>query len=214
MASATLHYIYDPLCGWCYGSSPLVHAARTVEGLGFRMHGGGMLAGAARQLVTSGLRDFILTHVPRVTALTGARFGEKYTDGLLRDPSAMLDSEPSTAAVLAAEAVAGRGLELLKRIQHAHYQEGARVVERKELVSLAVDIGLDSAAFEAELSRMIGAIVRTHIDDSRRLLARVGGQGFPTFALEHNGRMEMLDTSRFLKDPEAWRRALETRVSR
>jgi putative protein-disulfide isomerase len=26
----TLHYIFDPLCGWCYGAAPLVAAARTV----------------------------------------------------------------------------------------------------------------------------------------------------------------------------------------
>ena len=25
--SATLHYVYDPLCGWCYGAEPLVWAA-------------------------------------------------------------------------------------------------------------------------------------------------------------------------------------------
>lgn len=30
---ATLHYIFDPLCGWCYGAAPLVEAARTVPGL-------------------------------------------------------------------------------------------------------------------------------------------------------------------------------------
>ena len=23
-----LHYIYDPLCGWCYGAKPLVQAAQ------------------------------------------------------------------------------------------------------------------------------------------------------------------------------------------
>ncbi|MEG1327174.1 MAG: DsbA family protein, partial [Janthinobacterium sp.] len=26
----TLHYIFDPLCGWCYGAAPLVEAARAV----------------------------------------------------------------------------------------------------------------------------------------------------------------------------------------
>ncbi|MFS8609698.1 MAG: DsbA family protein, partial [Gammaproteobacteria bacterium] len=39
--SAVLHYIYDPLCGWCYGAEPLAAAARDVEGLDFRMHAGG-----------------------------------------------------------------------------------------------------------------------------------------------------------------------------
>ena len=46
MNTATLHYIYDPLCGWCYGSAPLVKAARAV--LSVRPHGGGMMTGARR----------------------------------------------------------------------------------------------------------------------------------------------------------------------
>ncbi|MCF3992670.1 DsbA family protein, partial [Pseudomonas aeruginosa] len=27
MNDLTLHYLYDPLCGWCYGASPLLAAA-------------------------------------------------------------------------------------------------------------------------------------------------------------------------------------------
>lgn len=213
MNGTTLHYIYDPLCGWCYGFSPLVHAAREVDGLTIRMHGGGMLAGHARQLVTAGLREFIMTHVPRVTAMTKARFGEAYTEGLLRDPTAMLDSEPATAAVLAAEGIARRGLDMLKRIQNAHYLDGARVVERKELIGLGADIGLDSAAFEAEFARMLGTIVQSHIEESRRLLVRVGGQGFPTFALEKNGRFEIVEMSRWLDQAGAWEAALSAKVA-
>jgi putative protein-disulfide isomerase len=213
MTSTTLHYIYDPLCGWCYGFSPLIHTARSVRGLTIRMHGGGMLAGHARQLVTAGLREFIMTHVPRVTAMTKARFGEAYTEGLLRDPTAMLDSEPATAAVLAAEGIAGRGLDMLKRIQTAHYLDGARVVERKELIGLGADIGLDGAAFEAEFARMLGTIVQSHIEESRRLLTRVGGQGFPTFAWEKNGRFEIVEMSRWLDQAGAWEAALSAKVA-
>jgi putative protein-disulfide isomerase len=211
---AVLHYIYDPLCGWCYGSSSLVEAARRVAGLRVVMHGGGMLVGGARQLVTGQLREFILEHVQRIRTLTGQHFGEPFTDGLLRDPTAMLDSEPATAAILAAEAVEpGRGADLLVRIQKAHYHDGWRVAERKELVGLATDIGLHSVAFEEQLTRNLGAIVQSHIADSRRLLARAGGQGFPTFALEINGTLQRLDNGPWLKQPEGWRTALEAKLA-
>jgi putative protein-disulfide isomerase len=214
MTKSVLHYIYDPLCGWCYGSSSLVQAALSVEGLGFAMHGGGMLAGAARQLVTGRLRELVLEHIRRITALTRQPFSEAYTKGLLGDPTAMLDSEPSTAAILAAHAVAGRGPEMLARIQKAHYVDGWRLVERKELVSLATEIGLDSAAFESQFTRMLGTIVQSHIAESRSLLSRVGGQGFPTFVLELNGSLHTLDNSRWMGKPDGWRAALEAKVSR
>ena len=39
VSPATLHYIYDPFCGWCYAAAPLVKAAREI--LPVRLHGGG-----------------------------------------------------------------------------------------------------------------------------------------------------------------------------
>jgi len=40
--NAVLHYIYDPLCGWCYGAEPLVWAASKVDGLALQLHAGGL----------------------------------------------------------------------------------------------------------------------------------------------------------------------------
>ena len=45
MSRPTLHYIFDPLCGWCYGASPLIEAARHVNGLDIALHAGGLMTG-------------------------------------------------------------------------------------------------------------------------------------------------------------------------
>ena len=37
MADAVLHYIHDPLCGWCYAASPLVAAARQMPAMERRL---------------------------------------------------------------------------------------------------------------------------------------------------------------------------------
>ncbi|HCQ45679.1 MAG TPA: protein-disulfide isomerase, partial [Achromobacter sp.] len=116
----TLHYIFDPLCGWCYGAAPLVDAARDIAGLHVAPHGGGMMTGGNRQPVTDALRRYVMPHDERIAGLTGQVFGRDYFDGLLRDSGAVFDSEPPTTAILAAEQLDGRGLDLLKRLQHAH----------------------------------------------------------------------------------------------
>jgi putative protein-disulfide isomerase len=213
MSTATLHFIYDPLCGWCYGSAPLMQAAREIGGLRIALHGGGMMAGPGRQLASEELRRFVLEHVGRITGLTGQPFGEAYTDGLLRDRTAMLDSEPPTAAILAVEAAAGRGADMLARLQNAHYVDGRGLSDRTTLASLAEDIGIDRAAFDAELSKALGSAVQSHMMESRRLLSRVGGQGFPTFALETPRGLAMLDSSAWLGKPAQWRAALEARLA-
>jgi putative protein-disulfide isomerase len=213
MSTATLHYIYDPLCGWCYGSAPLVKAAREIGGLRFVLHGGGMMAGSARQLASQSLRAFVLQHIERITAMTAQPFGAAYTDGLLRDNTAMLDSEPPTAAILAVEAVAGRGADLLAHLQKAHYVNGRGLSDRAALAAMAEEIGIDRAAFESEFSRALGSTVQAHMADSRRLLARVGGEGFPTFALETRRGFAMFDSAGFLGKPAEWRAALEARLA-
>jgi len=212
--SPVLHYFYDPLCGWCYASHPLIEAVRTVPGLVIQMHPGGMLAGVNRQMTSAPLREFILGHVRRITAMTGQRFTAAYTDQLLSDPTVIFDSEPPTGAILAAVELGCDGLEVLAHIQKAQYLDGRRVCEPATLAELAVELGLDRAAFAERLNYLRSSTVREHIERSRRFMREVGGQGFPTFALETGGRPALLDNAEWLGRPDEWRAEIERRVRR
>ena len=206
--ATTLHYIYDPLCGWCYGAAPLVKAAREVVRV--TPHGGGMMTGARRQTVTPQLRAYVAPHDERIAQLSGQPFGVGYREGLLRDPGAVFDSEPPIAAMLAAEELAGRGLDMLARLQIAHYVDGQRIAERSVLIAVATGIGLDAADFAAALDRQTGAAVQAHIRETRALMTQVGAQGFPSFVLESEGRLQSVDIASFLGRPpdlQAWLRS-------
>lgn len=210
-----LDYVYDPLCGWCYGAAPLVAAARKL--LPVMLHGGGMMAGAQRQPVTPRLRDYVMPHDRRIAQLTGQPFGQAYTEGLLRDSAAVLDSAPPITAVLAADQLAGRGADMLARVQVAHYQQGRRIAEAEQLQALAVELGLDGEAFATCFAALSGAPTQAHIQASRHLLAEVGGGGFPTLVLVQDGhggpaRRERVDVGAHLGQPEAFERWLRERV--
>ena len=201
----TLHYVFDPLCGWCYAAAPLATAARDVPGLRIALHGGGMMTGANRRAITPQWRACVMPHDRRIAQLSGQPFGAGYFDGLLNDTAAVMDSAPPTTAILAAEQLGGRGLDLLHRLQQAHYVEGRRIADADVLGTLAEDIGLDRAAFDAAFASLAGGATDRHFAASRALLAEVGGQGFPTFALEHaEGLSTRLDASAFLGRPDAW----------
>lgn len=199
----TLHYIHDPLCGWCYGAAPLVKVAR--ETLPVVAHAGGMMAGAQRRPVTPELRAFVVSHDRRIAQATGQPFGSAYSDGLMCDARAVLDSAPPITAVLAADSLGQRGLDMLARLQKAHYVEGQRIADVPVLQTLAAGLGLDAAAFAEAYRRFEGAPTLAHIADSRALLNRVGGQGFPTFVLATEGRWQRVDIGPYLGQPEAWR---------
>ncbi|MDR6538185.1 DsbA family protein [Variovorax soli] len=209
MNTSTLHYVFDPLCGWCYAAAPLVQAGRAVPGLAITLHGGGMMTGPNRRTITPQWRDYVLPHDRRIAQLTAQPFGEAYFEGLLRDTKAVMDSEPPTTAILAAETLGGRGLDLLQRLQRAHYVEGRRIADAAVLRELAADIGLDSSAFAAAFEAHAGEPTRGHVAASRALLSRMGGGGFPSFALARgDGGLDRIDASPFLGRPEAWQQHL------
>lgn len=210
MTDATLHYIHDPFCGWCYGAAPLVKAARAVVTV--RAHGGGMMAGARRQHVSAQLRDYVLPHDRRIAQLTGQPFGDAYANGLLRDTTAVFDSEPAIAAVLAGEEVANRGLDLLARLQEAHYVEGLRIADEAVLVEQASALGIDARAFTGALRRALASEVQAHIAATRELMARTGAQGFPTFVLETEAGFTRVDAASFLGQPQRFAEWLRARV--
>jgi len=199
MTMTTLHYLYDPLCGWCYAAAPLVKVAREI--LSVRPHGGGMMAGANRQAVTPQLRAYVRQHDARIAQLTGQRFGPGYVDGLLNDIGTVLDSEPPTAAMLAAEEIAGRGLDMLAQLQITHYVEGRRISERAVLIAVAAELGLDPADFAAAFDRQSGKPVQAHFQETRALMAEVGAQGFPTLLLQSKDGLQILDFAAYLARP-------------
>lgn len=215
MTTHTLHYIFDPLCGWCYGVAPLVKVARAVKGLSIALHGGGMMVGNHRRTIDAQWRGHVIEHDARIAAMTGQPFGDAYINGLLLDTTAVMDSAPPTCAILAAQKLAGRGLDMLHLIQVAHYQHGKRVADLPVLEALALELGLSAPPFSAEMQAIDGEILNQHIAESRALLAQLGGRGFPTFALENNvGQLQVLDAGHYLGDVPAWQEMLLRSVTR
>lgn len=194
--TATLHFIYDPLCGWCYCAEPLVNAAEKVAGLAVRLHGGGLWPEPTILPMES--RAYIRQMDERAARISGQPYGKAYLEGLLPDPTMTLESRPTTAAVLAAEDMAGSGLAMLRGIQHAHYERGLRVVEPAVLRQIAEEIGLDGAAFE---SRRKQVAVDQHISNTRRFMHQIGAGGFPAFVLEAGDEWLAVPHQRYASDP-------------
>ena len=206
MSKSTLHYIYDPMCGWCYGAAPLIEAAREMIGAPgvIEAHAGGMMMGAQRRAITPELRRYVNEADQRIAHLSGQPFGTGYKDGLLNDTGAVLDSEPPITAILAAEQVSSQGLALLARIQKAHYVEGRRVAERQVLADLAAGIGIDRAAFKDACGELAGAPTREHVIGTRTLMNQLGASGFPSLAIEHDGNFTRVELAPYLGRADAW----------
>ena len=163
------------------------------------------MTGPNRQPVTPALRQFVLKHDMRIAELSGQPFGQDYREGLLRQDGVMFDSEPPITAILAA---GPKGMAMLERIQRAHYVEGRRISDKAVLMELAAELGIDATEFRDEFERFSGKPTMDHIAESRALLDRVQGAGFPTFAFERDGQFKRIGSSPFLGRVKEWKEAL------
>ncbi|AAQ60605.1 putative protein-disulfide isomerase, contains CxxC motif [Chromobacterium violaceum] len=206
-----LHYFYDPLCGWCYGASPLLQAVAALPGVSVEMHAGGMLDESEGRTITPDWRSYVMPHDKRIAQMSGQPFGDAYYDGLLNDIGAPLASNPAIAAVLAADTLGIAPLAMLARIQRAHYQEGRRIAEFAVLSELAVELGADAGAFQAAW-QPAREDAEKHIDDTRRRMGQLGLRGFPSAVLEQDGRLERLELSGWFGKPAQLAAALAERL--
>lgn len=202
-----LHYIADPLCGWCFGAAPLLAASQKVEHLPIQIHLGGLFSAPNNQQVDAAMVRFIMSHHERITQLTGQTPLDKMSQ-LLNSGSAILDSTPPIKACLAAEQAGGNILSYYQALINAHFMDGLRIVEDETLGQIAVECGIDTENFQNAFNALNEAAVVQHINASRALLQTVGGQGFPTFALEQNGQIEILNHQRLFNNPAGWQESL------
>lgn len=208
---ATLHYIYDPLCGWCYAAESLLASAQDAP-LTLRLHAGGLFPRATQ--LPAAMRQHIRTADGRIGEMSGQVFGEAYLDGLLADPATVYDSRPPIAAILVMESLqAGSGPAMLKAIQHAHYRDGRRVVEPAVLAELAAGLGVTRDAFDAAFEKTRGDATHEHLAETHRFMQDVGAQGFPTFVLQRGDSLTRLRHERCYGDPAAFARALASAES-
>ncbi|WP_270827304.1 MULTISPECIES: DsbA family protein [Aeromonas] len=211
MNETTLHYVYDPLCGWCYGAAPLLKAAAAIPELRIELHAGGLWLGGRRQAMGQALRDYVRPHDERIQALTGQPFGERYFNELLLRDGLLLDSEQPIRAILAVTALGGNGLSLLHRIQQSHYRDGIWIGSLEHLTNLAAEQNIGADDFVKAYQQ---ADLASHLADSQRWMRHLGGQGYPTLGLVQGDKVTPLSASSFLGEPEAFARQIQLMMNR
>ncbi|GAB1437693.1 DsbA family protein [Providencia sp.] len=211
MNTLTLHYIYDPYCGWCYAAAPLIDVAAKHPHINIEMHGGGMLAGNARLHIDDDFRQYIMQSDKRIASMTGQVFGDDYIK-MLHEPNLVMDSTPPQTAILAATKQ-GKGFEMLKAIQKAHYVAGRHISDTTVLFDLAKEIGLDTMQYANDYAQCEQNETAAHIQNSKALLAQSGSSGFPTLLIEQQGKWLRVPLQNYLGTPDKWQQFLDSMVN-
>jgi len=177
MSGKRLVYIHDPLCGWCFGFSPVVQQLHdaTKRRAQWDILCGGMVLGD-RVGPIGRLSEFLRQALPRVEGTTGIRFGEAFTTGVLDRGTLVLSSlEPSRAVQAVKTLARDRTLAFARGVQKALYEDGRDVTSMEVLGDVAESVRI--VGFEIEYMKT-ETYERTL--EEFKLVSELGVTGFPT----------------------------------
>ncbi|SJN57995.1 DSBA-like thioredoxin domain protein [Vibrio ruber DSM 16370] len=201
----TVHYFFDPMCGWCYGATSLLAVMAANSEIKLEFHPGGMIDNKA---ISPSFRRHILEHDERIAKLTGAAFGEDYIQRVQSNDEMVLDSFITARAILTAEQLGLPPLDMLEAIQRAHYFEGKLVNHPEVLKELSVNLGIDGEQWHNAMTANEG-IEQKAISESQQLMQRLQVHGYPTLILEVNNQLIKLPHTDFYGKPDEWRQLVD-----
>jgi len=191
-----LIYVADPMCSWCWGFSPVIHA------IGRQIETHTPAAGEKRPSLTpimGGLRPLtrhpmgeddkasISHHWQEVEKRSGQPFDLSFFD---RD-GFVYDTEPACRAVCLVRRLRPEAaLPFLERVQRAFYAEGADVTDTDILAALANEIaGIAPDLFRQQFADVAAAYETAGDFHAARQL---GVTGYPTVILQTGGQLALL----------------------
>ena len=172
-------YVYDALCGWCYGFSPVMeqfYKDHRSE-VSFEVVSGGMITGSRIGPIGE-VASYIRWAYKEVEQATGVTFGKGFLEGVLEEGTTIFTSVPLGIALSVfkshrpEEAVLFAGA-----LQKAVYYDGLAPQDTAAYAPLAKNFGLDGETFVAQMQEpKFKALAEADFQRSQQL----GVSGFPT----------------------------------
>ena len=193
MSTTTVTYLFDPLCGWCYGASPAIQKLRQQSAITLQLAPTGLFAGGGRTLDAS-FADYAWANDQRIEVLTGQRFTDVYRTQVLGNLGGSFDSAAATLALTATALTSPqRELETLKMLQEARYVQGLNTSATPLVVSLLRDADLNPAAdmLTAQSYELVSANT-ARIDQAQRLMQAHSVNGVPALVVTNDRGRRLL----------------------
>jgi putative protein-disulfide isomerase len=197
-------YLYDPLCGWCYGAAPALVKLELEAGALVRPLATGLFAGDGRAM-TPEFAAYAWKNDQRIAEMTGQVFSEAYREKVLGNPNGRFDSTEATRALTAVHLTEPvKELEALHRIQLLRYADGSDSSDPAILLDTLRDLDLGEAADLLEANDpSIAEAMETRKAMAQQLMAGLGLQGVPALVrLEDNNKVSAIPNSVLYESPE------------
>ena len=146
-------YVYDALCGWCYGFTPVMSQFENKykDTLEFEVISGGMITGD-RIGAIGDVASYISWAYKDVENATGVKFGRVFLDQTLKKGTPIFTSIPPAIALSVFKSKnSNNNLKFASALQKAIYYDGIEPENISEYATIAEKFGLDKSQFLADM---------------------------------------------------------------
>lgn len=191
--STSVTYLFDPLCGWCYGASPLVQRLGQQSGIRLELAPTGLFSDGGHRM-DAAFAAYAWSNDQRIAKLTGQPFTEAYRQNVLGHQGSPFDSAAMSLALTAVSLTdATQELATLQAFQEARYVQGLDTANAAVVGELLRGLGLDAAA--ERLANADQALLEGHahrLQKARGLMQRLGAQGVPALVVHGSAGPRLL----------------------
>lgn len=187
----TLYYVYDALCGWCFGFAPVIEKvdAEFKEKMRMEVLSGGMVTGPRIGPIAE-MAGYIRKAAPRVTEISGQVFGDAYLNDVLGSTTYISNSvPPSIALCILKESYPEKTIHFMHAIQNLMFKEGKDLNELEIYLPLAAEAGIPEKEFRKKFA---DPVYLTKAEQEFQIVQNWGISGFPAVVVEKDDKLYLL----------------------
>jgi len=179
-------YVYDALCGWCYGFSPVMDQfqEKYKDSLSFEVISGGMITGSRIGPIGK-VAPYISWAYKDVENATGVKFGTEFLNKTLKKGEAIFTSIPPAIALSVFKTLDQKNsIHFASELQKAIYFNGIEPENFDGYGRIAKKFGIDADAF---ILKMKDSLYYKYAEEDFKKSADLDVSGFPSVFVEING---------------------------
>ncbi|TXD80720.1 DsbA family protein [Subsaximicrobium wynnwilliamsii] len=184
-------YVYDALCGWCYGFSPVItqFQEKYKDSLSFEVISGGMITGGRIGPIGE-VASYISWAYKGVEKATGVKFGSEFLNKTLKNGDAIFTSVPTAIALSVFKNLdPNNNIRFASALQRAIYYDGIEPENLDAYGQIALKFGLDAKSF---VLKMKDPLYKKLAEDDFKKSAELNVSGYPTIFIKINGTYQKI----------------------
>jgi len=179
-------YVYDALCGWCYGFSPVMvqFYEKYKDKVDFEVISGGMITGDRIGPIGE-VASYIRWAYKDVENATGIKFGSQFLNQTLENGEAIFTSIPPAIALsVFKETKPEQSIPFASELQKAIYYDGIEPENLEAYGEIAEKFGLNAKSF---VTKMKDPFYKNKALEDFEKSAKLNVSGFPTLFIKMDG---------------------------